>query len=359
MKSPTHLRTGLSAALLALSMTVLNTAFAANAGDLEVVAELPFRPGNVAPAAHDRVFATVHPLDTGPAQLIEITGPSSYKPWPTAALQRGAAPATDTQIDTPLGIAIDGENRLWIADMGLNLGKTRIWGFDIASGRELYRLELPQAIAPKGSFLQDLVVDNNAGWIYLADIANPGLIAVEISSGKVRRFGGHPSLQAEPAAKMVIAGVPIQFQGKPASVAVNPISLSADRTTLFFGAMNGNTWYSVPTELLRDGASDAQIGAAIKRVGPKPVSDGAATDSKGRHFFTNVNEGGIDELNTDGKLIPLVRDARLDWPDSVQQGANGWLYISVNQLYKAPGFTGAKEDSGKPPFRVMRVWPGK
>ena len=242
--------------------------------------------------------------------------------------------------------------------MGLNLGKTRLWGFDVATGNELYRIELPADVAPKGSFIQDLAVDDDAGWIYLADIANPGLIAVEISSGKARRFSGHAALQAEPDARMVIGGVPIQFQGKPANVAVNPITLSADHATLYFGAMNGKTWYSLPSELLRDGASDEQIAAAIQRVGAKPVSDGAATDAKGRHFFTNLNDNGIDLLDSDGTLEPLVRDARLDWPDSVHVGHDGWLYISVNQLYRTPAFTGGS-DSGKPPYRVMRVWPGK
>lgn len=354
-----RLRRVATAALMALSMAFAQSAFAAKAGDLEVVAELPIRPGNVAPGPNNRVFATVHPLGApAAAQLIEITGRDSYKPWPDSAVQRGTGSATDAQIDTPLGIAIDSRNRLWITDMGLNLGKTRVWSFDVATGRELHRIELPADVAPKGSFVQDLAVDAQAGWIYLADIANPGLIAVEIASGKARRFSGHPALQAEPDATMVVGGVPTQFQGKPASVAVNPITLSKDRATVFFGAMNGKSWYAVPAKLLREGASDAQIGAAIRRVGSKPVSDGAATDGKGRHFFTNLNENGIDMLDASGKLKPVVRNALLDWPDSVHVGSNGWLYVSVNQLHKTPAFTGG-EDGGKPPYRVVRVWPGK
>ena len=266
------IRRAASATLLALSLPFFNSALAAKVGDLEVVAELPIRPGNVAPSADNRVFATVHPFGApAAAQLIEITGRDSYKPWPTSTVQRGTAAANDAQIDTPLGIAIDGKNRLWITDMGLNLGKTRLWGFDVATGSELYRIELPADIAPKDSFIQDLAVDDKEGWIYLADIANPGLIAVEISSGKTRRFSGHAALQAEPDARMVIGGVPIQFQGKPANVAVNPITLSVDHATLYFGAMNGKTWYSLPSKLLREGASDEQIAAAIQRVGAKPV----------------------------------------------------------------------------------------
>lgn len=342
----------------ALAAVPALSARAATPGELEVVAELPIRPGNVVPGPGGRLFATVHPLGApAAAQLIEITGRDSFKPWPSTELQRGTSTASDDRIDTPLGIIGDGLGRIWIVDMGLNLGKTRLWAFEAESGRQVQRIELPPEIAPKGSFVQDLVVDDRAGWVYLADIANPGLIAVEIATGRARRFGGHAALQAEPQARMVIGGRPIQFQGKPANVAVNPITLSADRETLFFGAMNGRSWYSVPARLLRTGVPDAETAAAIRRVGPKPVSDGAATDASGRHFFTNVNEGGIDRLGTDGKLVPLVRDARLDWPDSVHVGDSSWLYISVNQLYKTPAFTGGR-DEGKPPYRIMRVWSG-
>ena len=88
------IRRAASASLLALSIAFVNSALAAQVGDLEVVAELPIRPGNVAPSADDRVFATVHPLGApAAAQLIEITGRDSYKPWPSSTLQRGTAAA--------------------------------------------------------------------------------------------------------------------------------------------------------------------------------------------------------------------------------------------------------------------------
>lgn len=342
-------------AVLGLSAT---QAMAQQPGDLEVVAELPIRPGNVAPAAGGRLFATVHPLGApADAQLIEITGLNQYRPWPNAALQRGIGSPSDERIDSPLGLQADHRGRLWVIDMGLQLGKTRLWSFDIRSGKQLQRIELPADIAPKGSFVQDLAVDEVDGWVYLADIAKPGLIAVNTVTGQARRFSGHVSLQADPHARMEIGGKPIQFQGAPAQVGVNPITLSADRKTVFFGAMNGLRWYAVPAALLRPGVSDASTAAAIRTVGDKPVSDGAATTADGRHFFTNLNESGIDQLDARGHPQPLVRDPRLDWPDSVHHFDGDWLYISVNQLYKTPAFTGGA-DEGRPPYRVMRAWIG-
>lgn len=326
-------------------------------GKLETVAELPMRPGNVSATAAGRVFATVHPLDKPSGlQLIEITGRETYRPWPSADLQSDAATRGDARMDAPLGITQDGKGRLWVTDMGLNIGKTRIWGFDIASGKEIKRIELPATAAPKGSFVQDLVVDAADGWIYLADINNPALLAVRIEDGHVRRFEGHASLQAQADAELRVDGKPTQFGGAPARVGVNPLTLSADGKTLYFGAMTGTQWYAVPTQLLREG-TDGEVATSIAKVGRKPVSDGAAIDRAGNHFFTNLNDNGIDRLDTQGKLQSVVRSALLDWPDSVQFGPSSWLYISVNQLHKTSAFTGGA-DEGKPPYRIMRVWTG-
>jgi hypothetical protein len=324
-------------------------------GDLEVVAAINIRPGNVSVADDGRIFATVHPLDTPSRwRLIEITGKNSYKAWPNESWQKNEGANPNNQIDTPLGITRDEKNRLWIVDMGLNVGKTRIFGFDIATGKHLVTLELPEAVAPRGSFIQDLVVDADGGWIYLADISTPGLITVNIEKQTATRFSGHPSLQSEKSAVMHIDGEDTQFNGKPASVAVNPITLSPDHKTVFFGAMNGTTWYQVNAALLQQGNNE-NIAGSIKAVGPKPVSDGAAISAAGTHYFTNLNNNEIDYINPQGKLVPLVKSALIDWPDSVQFGDKNWLYISANQLHRTAAFTG-QGDKGEAPYRILRVW---
>lgn len=325
------------------------------AGNIEVVAELPIRPGNVTATEQGRTFATVHPLDKPSGlQLIEITGTQQYHAWPSPTYQNDGKNFTEDRIDSPLGIYRDSQSRVWIVDMGMHIGKTRIWGFDIDSGKLIQKIDLPTNIAPAGSFVQDLVVDDKNGWIYLADIADPGLIAVNMTTGQARRFGQHPSLQTEPGVAMVIDGKQVQFNGKPAEVAVDPITLSADKETIYFGAMNGRSWYSVPAKMFREGASDEQIAQAIIKVGRKPISDGAAIDEFGNHYFTNLIDHGIDVLTAKGELQPFIRDSRLIWPDGVQFGNNSWLYISVNQLNTTPAFNGGI-DEGKAPFYILRV----
>ncbi|MDV6170324.1 L-dopachrome tautomerase-related protein [Flavobacterium sp. DG1-102-2] len=315
---------------------------------LEIVAELPVRPGNVAVSKEGRVFATIHPLGSSEIQLIEVKGKTEYRQYPDASFQKNGKPASDAALDTPLGLTFDKNDNLWVIDMGQTIGKTRLWSFDIAKNKLINTIELPLDIAPNGSFIQDVAIDDIHQWAFLADIANPGIIAVDLKTGKARRFSGAAALQSEDI-DMVIDGKVTYFGGKPARVAVNPIIISPDRQTLYFGSMNGTKWYSLPVKLFRDNANDLDITAAIKIVGDKPISDGAGIDGKGNHYFTNLPGHAVSKLSTKGKLTDIIKDNRLLWPDNVYY-RNGWLYISVNQLNTTPAFTGGKDEGHAPYF---------
>ncbi len=318
---------------------------------LEVVAELNLRPGNVAVSKTGRVFATIHPLGGGNLQVIEITGKKTFVPYPSKAYQKNGNPASDKAFDTPLGLNFDADGFLWVIDMGQELGKTRLWSIDIKTNKVVKKFELSQAIAPRGSFIQDLAVDSKNAWVYLADIANPGIIAVNLKTGKTRRFS-YSQFQPEEA-DMFIDGKLIYFGGSPARVGVNPITLSKDGNLLYFGAMNGLSLYSLNARLIREEKDDNLIGKSIRVVGRKPISDGIATDGKGNHYITNLPEHAISKLDAFGNLSTIVQDSRLNWTDNVALSADGYIYIAVNQLHTTPTFTGGS-DEGKAPYYIYR-----
>lgn len=333
-------------------------------GDVEIVATLDITPGNVTASRDGRIFMSVHGFRRGPVQLVEITGPTTWRAFPNDAWNARPGSGPDV-LNTPHGVVIDSKDRLWVIDHGNWLPtpqSPKLVAFDIKTGRVAYRLNLGAAVAPPGQILQDLAVDGERGFVYLADCGpDPALVVVDTNTGRSRRFAGHPSLRAEDV-ELIVEGERKLFPGPggkmaPARVGVNPITLSADGERVFFGAMNGTTWYGVPARLLRNGASDAEIGRAIRAVGPKPVSDGAATDAEGNHFITNLAENGIDVLTSKGQLRPLVRDTRFTWPDNAHFGPASWLYVAVNQLHRAAIFTG-QADTGRPPYYIARVWTG-
>jgi sugar lactone lactonase YvrE len=317
----------------------------------------------VAVTAKGRVFATVHQFRRGPTQLIEVTGPTSYRPWPNRAWN-GAFGSGPDVLNSVLGIHIDGQDRLWVLDNGLGdpPQTPKLVAFLLADGKPVVRYDFPPQTGPVGSFLNDLAVDDARGFVYIADPGGshePALVVVDLKQRTSRRFSASPALQAENL-DLVVEGRVMGPKGedgkvKPARIAVNPITLSADGETLYFGAMNGETWYQVPARLLREGADDATIAAAIAKAGSKPVSDGAAADAAGNHYFTDLAHNAIAVLRPDGKLETLVEDDRLQWPDSLCFGEPGWLYIAVNQLNRAPALNGGV-DGGVPPYRIMRVY---
>ncbi|MEN5310043.1 L-dopachrome tautomerase-related protein [Chryseobacterium cucumeris] len=325
----------------------------AHGKNLEVVAQFTdSRPGNVAVSHNGRVFATMHPLSDPKQQLVEIRNGKAVA-FPSTDLQKNGQPADSHKFDTPLGVTIDKGNRLWMIDMGLELGKTRLWCFDLKKNKVAEKIELPADIAPKGSFIQDVAIDEKNGWAYLADIANPGIIALNLKTKKARRFGGHQALQSEDV-DMIIDGKVIDFGGKPSRVGINPITLSDDRETLFFGSMNGTSWYEVPAQLFRENKDDHAIGKSIKKLGEKPVSDGVATDQQGNHYITDLGGHGISKLDKNGNLTEFIKDSKLQWPDNIAVSDDGYLYISVNQLHTTTAFSG-QPDAGKPPYFIYRV----
>jgi len=333
-------------------------------GKVEIVAELDITPGNVTVSKDGRIFASVHGMRRGPVQLIEVTGKTTYRPYPNAEWNAKPGSGPDV-LNTPHGVLIDSKDRLWVIDHGNWLEKPqppKLVAFDIATGKVAYRFDFDKTVAPRTQILQDLAVDGERGLVYIADCGDdPAIVVVDINKNTARRFSKHPSLASENL-NLVVEGESLLFpdaNGKmgPARVGINPITLSADGETLYYGAMNSVRWYSLPTRLFREDAPDASIGAAIAYVGPKPISDGAATDAEGNHFFTNLPDNGIDVLTRDGKLQPLVRDPRFLWPDNAHFGQDSWLYVAVNQLHRNPIFSGA-EDKGKPPYLIARVWTG-
>ena len=320
-------------------------------GTLEIVAELDINPGYVAVSKKGRVFTTVHLMRAPEIQLIEVLKDNNYEVFPDSSLQAAPGEKSMGKLDTPLGIYFDDQDRLWIVDVGLNLGVTRLFGFDIEKRTLTHRFDIPEDLAPASSFAQDLAVDEGNGFAYLADFANPGIIVVNMNDTTFSKVTDS-TMYAEDL-DMVINGSVVHLNGAPARVGINPITLSKDRETIYYGAMSGTKWYSLKTEPIRTNADQEAIMATLKITGPKPISDGVDTDEEGNHYFTNLQNASIDVLSADGELSTLIQDPILDWPDNVRSHGD-WLYIAVNQLHKSPPFTGGEEQA-ELPYRIVRV----
>jgi sugar lactone lactonase YvrE len=294
---------------------------------LEVVVTSPEPIGNHAVSADGRVFYTIHP-ESRPsgAKLLE---------WVDGAPR--AFPSDDAQslFETPLGVAVDRQNRLWTIDHGNHgTGNARLLAFDLSTGEVVHDHVFDSSIAQLGSFLQDLQVDSTGQHVFIADVSfwrkNAGLVVYDVESGKARRvLDSDPSVSAQdwlirnPTKDMVFFGVVVLKPG------VDGIAIDRNDEWLYYGAMAHDTMYRIKVaDLLDDSLSPGALSARVQAVGPKPLNDGLSTDNDGNLLITDVEHNAVIRMKPDGELTTLVRSDRIRWADALSYGPDGWLYVA-------------------------------
>ncbi|WP_428264646.1 SMP-30/gluconolactonase/LRE family protein [Haliangium sp.] len=324
---------------------------------LEVAATVDEPIGNVAVSADGRLFFTIHP-ESRPegAKLLEWVDGQAV-PFPSAEAQE--------RFDTVLGLAIDGQGRLWTIDHGNHgLADARLLAIDIATRELVHDHVFSSEIAELGSFLQDLQVSPDGQTVYIADVSfwrkNPGLVVYDVAAGSARRvLDSHPSVSPQdwiirnPTKDMVFFGGLVALKA-----GVDGIALSRDQEWLFYCTMNHDTLYRVRTADLRDPAlSPDELGERVEAVGKKPLCDGLSSDVEGNVLITDVEHGGVARMAPDGALTTLVASERIRWADALSYGPGGWLYIAdsaiPDQMLQSKDHIRARA-----PYYIYRVRPG-
>ncbi|MDF1821085.1 MAG: L-dopachrome tautomerase-related protein [Alcanivoracaceae bacterium] len=295
---------------------------------LEKVLEYPEPLGNLAVDDEGRVYFTVHPESRPSGHKVLVWDGEAFAPFPDAARQ-------DSLFQTPLGMVIDRQGRVWTIDHGFHgLGDPRLLAFDPRTGEVVHDHRFSGAVAPMGSFLQDLQVSPNGDTVYIADVGLlrgvPGLVVYDVVSGTARRvLDGHPSVMPQdwlirtPSREMKFLGG--LFVLKPG---VDGLALSRDGRWLFYGAMTHDTLYRVPTAALRaaDLAAE-QLDGAVQPLVPKPLNDGMSIDNAGNVYLTDVEHQGVYVISPDGDHHTLVQHPDIRWADALSFGPDNMLYI--------------------------------
>lgn len=327
-------------------------------GALEIAATLDQPIGNVAVSADGRLFFTVHPESrpTGPKLFEWVAGQAVPFPSPEAQ---------DTLFDTVLGVAIDGQGRLWTIDHGNHgLASARLLAIDLDTREVVHDHTFSSEIAQLGSFLQDLQVDVTGRTVYIADVSfwrrNPGIVVYDVATGNARRtLDRHPSVVPQdwiirnPIKEMVFFGGLVALKA-----GVDGIALSRDGDWLYYGAMNHETLYRVRTADLRDDSLGPEaLAERVEAVGPKPINDGLSTDLAGNVLLTDVEHGGVARMGPDGQLETLIASDRIRWADALSYGPGGWLYIADSAI--PDQMLQSKEHiASRAPYYIYRFRPG-
>ena len=323
---------------------------------LEEVLAYPKPIGNVAVSHQGRVFFTVHP-ESRPRgnKLLEYVNGASV-PFPSLAEQASL-------FDTPIGVAIDRLDRLWIIDHSNHgTGAAHIVAIDLKSGDVLRNQNLDASIAPAGSFLQDLQVSADGRTVIIADASfvgkKPALIVYDVGTGDARRvLQDHPSVSAENylirthERDMKFVGGIVALRGGVDGIALGP-------EWLYYGALNGSGLYRIRLKDLRDkNLPPGKLETLVDRYSDKPLSDGLSVDTAGGVYVTDVEHNAIFRVDPDEGLSTLIQSQKIRWPDALSFGPDNYLYVADSALQEVI-LKSTDHIAAQGPYRIFRFQPG-
>ena len=255
-----------------------------------------------------------------------------------------------TALQSVLGWEIDELNRAWLLDQGhiagqpCREGDQKIVCWDLTKNELVDSIPVPTEIADfTASFLNDLVVDNANGFIYIADsgiFTDPlqgGLVVYNMRTRQLRRvLHQHVSTQDVPGFWFKIAGRPA-WKDRPNRTGADGITLSADRKTVYWCPLTGRNLYALDTALLQDfSIPDAEIEAAVQDLGDKGTNtDGMGADNLGNIYYTMLEGMGIGIYDPVKRTFnnKFITDERMIWVDGMAFDNQGYLIFNNNRLH--------------------------
>ncbi|MEV0805981.1 L-dopachrome tautomerase-related protein [Micromonospora sp. NPDC050200] len=313
--------------------------------------------------------------DEVPATVVELRGGGEV-PFPD---QRWNSPSGDDDAQAFVSvqsIVVDPADRLWVLDTGSPMfrpaspGGPKLVRVDLDTDSVAQVVTFPADVALPTTYLNDVRFDlrrGEAGIAYITDSSASGpngIIVVDLAAGASwRRLHDHPSTKAEPLAtfRPVVEGRPLLERPadgppKPIAAGSDGIAISHDGARLHYCPLASRRWYSVSTDALADpSVSDDRVAASVVDEGDKGTgSDGLESDDAGRLYLTSYEHNAVLRRRADGEYETVVHDPRLLWPDTMSVAADGYLYVTANQLHRQPKYQ-CGQDLRRKPYALLRT----
>ena len=274
-------------------------------------------------------------------------------------------------------VVVDPVDRLWILDTGSPLFQPTKYGgpklvcVNLNTGQVNKRILFPQEVALPTTYLNDVRFDlrrGSEGMAFITDSAQKGpngIIIVDLASGQSwRRLHDHPSTKAEELQTFlpIVEGRPFLEQQPDgsvkhgASMGSDGIAISSDGARLYYCPLGSRNLYSVSTDALADRSLDErEVGNTVIDEGDKGgASDGLESDAAGYIYSTNYEHNAILRRGADRKWETVIHHPCLLWPDTLSVAADGYLYVTANQLHRQARFHKG-QDLRRKPYALFRV----
>ena len=240
-------------------------------------------------------------------------------------------------------VVADPKGNLWVLDPaapamgGVVKDGPKLVEIDLATNKPGRVIAFTDAVAPQGSYLNDVRFSPDGATAYITDSGAKGaIVVVDLATGKAKRvLDGDPSTQPDPTVTVTADGKPLRRpDGRGVEFAADGIALSVDGKTLYWQAIRGKTVYRAPTAALAAGTAKPEV------VGENGPADGLwIAKSDGRMYITSPQDSSIKVRDlAGGEPTVLLKDARLRWPDTMSEGPDGTLYVTTSRIQDSAFF---------------------
>ncbi|MFF0154645.1 SMP-30/gluconolactonase/LRE family protein [Micromonospora sp. NPDC005203] len=289
-----------------------------------------------------RIFLSYPSADRPGVQVVEVFPDGRRDPYPDEAWNR-AERAPDGAFVHVNGVRAGPDGCLWIVDSGAPQlgdrqvpGGARLIAVDPDADRVERVYDLAEAVHPT-SCLDD--VRFNGPTAYLSDAGAPGLIVLDLDSGRSRRvLDGHPSTVGGP---LVADGRVVRdASGAEVRLHLDQLEVSPDGRWLYYQPASGGM-SRIATRWLDD--PSVSTDEAAGRVEPwrdTPSTGGTAIDADGTIYLSDVERRRVLALAPDGGVRTVIEDPRLVWVDAMWLDADAQLWMPAAQLHLSAGLNG-------------------
>lgn len=367
-----HLPSSLLAALAFLVASALTGPARAEPA-LTRIARFDQQVTGIAVAKDGRMFVNFPRWEKDvPVSVAEVMKDGALKPFPDAgwnAWSNLKPLSTGDHWVCVQSVTVDPQGFLWVVDPAapgnefIKPGGPKLVKIDLATNKIVKIVHFDTAVAPQGSYMNDVRVSPDGKHAYLTDSGQKGaLIVVDVGTGQSRRvLEGDPKTQPEPNLVPVIDGHELRRPDNRApAFAADGVTLTPDGKYLIWQALIGKTLYRIPTSALDDAAlADNQLSRRIEKLAPSDIADGLWMDGKGYLYVTDPQHNAVRMRSPDGKTTTIARDDRLRWPDSLAEGADGAIYVTASHIEDMAQFhdKGTTQQGPWELFRIERPHP--
>jgi len=324
---------------------------------LTEIANSPYQWTGIAVAPDGRMFvnfpewANKGPLSV--ARLDSEGGLSAYPDQKWNDWSPGKNPAEHFVCVQSVVMGDDGY--LWILDPanprfeGVVEGAPKLVKVDLATDSVVARYSFTSPTVLPNSYLNDVRIDTANNLAYITDSGEGALIVLDLSSGRARRLlSDHESTWADTIV-LVIDGEPwLRPDGSRPEVHADGIALDAERGWLYYQALSSRRMYRIGTNFLIDTTMPPEeLADKVQPIGQTGAADGLLFGSDRRVYISALEHNAVMALEMDGRVVMLVQDSLLAWPDSFAEGPDGAIYVTCSQIHRGP-------DPGEP-YRIFRM----